>query len=183
MRLTPVRTVSMPPLPTLTHQRIGISTAGARAGRALAGSRQRLVRSAKLSTAPADATAQAVAEPLSYPGGVKLMHWIGGIGTLCCFATVQAAQRKWAPASEMMMYHKSVGLVLMGVILCRVPLRLRAKIPAPLPGNSLEHMAAKLSHVMLYAFSVVSSEVLFCTRSTRTAYCVLHRCQKAGLRD
>ena len=62
--------------------------------------RQRLVRTgAKLSTA----TAELTAETLSYPGGVKLMHWIGGLGTLCCFATVQAAQRKWAPASEMMM--------------------------------------------------------------------------------
>lgn len=52
-------------------------------------------------------------------------------------------------------YHKSFGLVLLGVILCRVPLRMAAKIPAPLPGNALEHIAAKLSHVTLYAFSIV----------------------------
>ena len=149
MRLAPVR-VATPPL--LAPQRIG-STAGRVAAR-----RPRLVRSAKLSTIP---TAEVVAEPVSYPGGVKLMHWIGGIGTLCCFATVQAAQRKWAPASEMMMYHKSFGLVLMGVILCRVPLRLKAKIPAPLPGNALEHIAAKLSHVTLYAFSIVRQRPSF----------------------
>eukprot|EP01043_Picozoa_sp_COSAG02_P018935 COSAG02_NODE_898_length_16108_cov_5.877444_2_plen_174_part_00 len=166
MRLTPVR-LSTPPL--LAHPRIGIATTGAGpASSRLATPRQRLVRSAKLSTAPASATAEAVAEPLSYSGGVELMHWIGGIGTLCCFATVQAAQRKWAPASEMMMYHKSVGLVLMGVILCRVPLRLKARVPAPLPGNALEHIAAKLSHVTLYALSVVRP-------STRTLI-LSHRC-------
>ena len=53
------------------------------------------------------------------------------------------------------MLHKSVGLCLAGLILVRVPMRLKSAVPPAVAGNALEQTAAKLSHLALYAFSIV----------------------------
>ena len=115
--------------------------------------RQRLARPSS-TAASAEASAEAAA-PESYSGFVKANHFLGAVGTLTCFATVQASQRKWWPASEAMMLHKSVGLCLAGLILVRVPIRLKSTVPPAVAGNVLEQTAAKLSHLALYAFSIV----------------------------
>jgi len=49
-----------------------------------------------------------------------------------------------------MHFHKSMGLVMFGLILPRLGARLVSKIPAHLPASSLEIFAGKLSHFALY---------------------------------
>merc|ERR1711871_1665836 len=51
-----------------------------------------------------------------------------------------------------MLIHKSTALLVVGMVLPRVLLRLVTKPPAAVPGNSLEKLAASISHASLYFF-------------------------------
>jgi 1,2-dihydroxy-3-keto-5-methylthiopentene dioxygenase len=56
---------------------------------------------------------------------------------------------------QYMFYHKSFGLLMMGMIFPRVALRLRSTVPSPPPGSVMEQFAGKLSHFALYTGMIV----------------------------
>jgi hypothetical protein len=120
--------------------------------------------------------------PASYGGTLKATHWLMAGGTLFCFGTVQvgrsfvfwrvgcsdlavdqrkrrrfqvAMNTKGSTKGQAMMLHKSMGLLLLGAILIRIPIRMSTKIPAKLPGNVLEHMAANASHFTMYTMMIL----------------------------
>mmetsp|Transcript_16838 Transcript_16838/g.31903 ORF Transcript_16838/g.31903 Transcript_16838/m.31903 type:complete len:115 (+) Transcript_16838:34-378(+) len=87
---------------------------------------------ARLSTAAGDTGA--------YTGAMKWMHWITGGAIIGCFATVQKAMntKDKKEKGKFMKLHKSLGLVVAGLVVPRVGLRLTSAIPGNLPGSSLE---------------------------------------------
>lgn len=92
----------------------------------------------------------------SYSGAMQVMHWGMGISILASVGFVQAAQweKPGKKKGELMFYHKSFGLLASGFLLPRVALRLTSKIPAHLPGQLWETIAASLTHAGLYAFMI-----------------------------
>jgi cytochrome b561 len=54
----------------------------------------------------------------------------------------------------MMMLHKSFGVTMLGLLVPRLALRAASKIPASLPGPTIQHYAGHLSHAALYSFMI-----------------------------
>lgn len=101
---------------------------------------------AKLSTAP-------VVE--RYSTASQVMHWTMGASVIGCIGFVQAAQyTKGKTKGEMMFYHKSCGTLAMGLLIPRLAVRLASKIPAHLPGSTVEVMIGKVAHLALYGFLI-----------------------------
>uniref|UniRef100_A0A7S2TWJ3 Cytochrome b561 bacterial/Ni-hydrogenase domain-containing protein n=2 Tax=Lotharella oceanica TaxID=641309 RepID=A0A7S2TWJ3_9EUKA len=103
---------------------------------------------ARLSTAAGDAGV--------YTGAMKWMHWITGGAVLGCFGTVQMAMntKDKKQKGKLMKLHKSMGLVVAGLVVPRVGMRLTSALPGHLPGSSFEQMAATASHGLFYVFMI-----------------------------
>ena len=98
----------------------------------------------------ASALEQMYAAPLRY------LHWLLAGGTIGAFAAVRDGSAQQGPDTWMMNLHKSLGVTASS----RSPrpdscLRLTTKIPAPVPGSSVEHLAAAAGHAAMYGFVVV----------------------------
>jgi len=107
--------------------------------------------SGKLAPSMRSRFSTAIGQADEYSKGVKIMHWVAGAGILSTIFFVKAAQNtKGKQKGDMMFWHKSVGLLMLGVMPVRVAARLAAKSPPPVPGNAFEIMAAKISHGVLY---------------------------------
>lgn len=98
----------------------------------------------------ASALEQMYAAPLRY------LHWLIAGGTIGAFAAVQMAQRSKGPDKmRYMNLHKSLGVTVLALTAPRLLLRLTTKIPAPVPGSSIEQLAAAAGHAAMYGFLVV----------------------------
>ena len=98
----------------------------------------------------ASALEQMYAAPLRY------LHWLIAGGTIGAFAAVQMAQRSKGPDKmRYMNLHKSLGVTVLALTAPRLLLRLTTKIPAPVPGSSVEQFAAAAGHAAMYGFVVV----------------------------
>ena len=95
--------------------------------------------------------------PEAYPASVKLFHWGMAAGILSTVGLVKAQQSTddKKKKGEYMFYHKSFGMLMLGMIFPRVALRLGASMPAPPAGSLVEHFAGKLSHFALYTGMIV----------------------------
>jgi 1,2-dihydroxy-3-keto-5-methylthiopentene dioxygenase len=118
----------------------------------------------KVAAAAAEARPRAVAEVTAYSVPVAAMHWIFAGGTLACFATVQYAMntKDKSARGKAMMYHKSVGVLLLALLVPRVAIRLMSRVPKPpVVGDGprelakAEHLAGKVSHFLLYGFVIL----------------------------
>ncbi|MEM1045785.1 MAG: cytochrome b [Pseudomonadota bacterium] len=105
---------------------------------------------------PADATADGPA----YSATARLLHWITAIGVLTMIpAGIVMVQLEWGSTlkNNLYDYHRSVGAVLMVLIIVRIAYRLLYP-PRPLPSDipSWQHGIAKFVHVSLYALLLVN---------------------------
>eukprot|EP01084_Bolivina_argentea_P221072 374524_1 len=93
----------------------------------------------------------------TYSKGTKWLHISMAAGILGCFGTVQYQQNTTDKEmkGKAMFYHKSIGLLVGMAMVPRLALRFASKVPSPLPGSPLEHMAAKASHIAFYGFLTV----------------------------
>ena len=88
----------------------------------------------------------------------KALHWIMALGILAMFILGWVAVT--APVSptklELFIWHKSMGLSLLGLVCVRLLWRLTNKTPIP-PSNvsPLEHRLAKAGHAMLYLLMIL----------------------------
>ena len=90
-----------------------------------------------------------------YAPALRYLHWLIAGGTIGTFACVQIAQRvKGKDKMYWMKLHKSLGLTVLALTAPRLLLRLTTKIPAPVPGSSLEQAAAAAGHAAMYGFLV-----------------------------
>lgn len=91
-----------------------------------------------------------------YAPALRYLHWLIAGSTIGAFACVQIAQRvKGAEKAKYMMLHKSLGLTVLALTAPRLLLRLTTKIPAAVPGSSVEQAAAAVGHAAMYGFLVV----------------------------
>lgn len=101
-----------------------------------------------------------------YAGGLQWLHWAMAAGFAVTMGTVKLSQ--WTTADTpwnggrtkgktkgmLMTIHKSTAVLLTAAIVPRAALKLLTKMPSALPGGTLEHLAANVSHVLLYGFMI-----------------------------
>ncbi|EOD30660.1 hypothetical protein EMIHUDRAFT_423947 [Emiliania huxleyi CCMP1516] len=99
-----------------------------------------------------------------YAGGLQWLHWAMAAGFAVTLGTAKLSQ--WTTADTpwnggrtkgqtkgyLMTIHKSTAVLLTAAIVPRVALKLLTRVPAALPGGRLEHLAADVSHGLLYGF-------------------------------
>ena len=56
-----------------------------------------------------------------------------------------------------MFYHKSCGVLALGLLFPRIALRLTSRLPAAVEGTKLEHFAANASHVCVPVGNTISA--------------------------
>uniref|UniRef100_A0A6B2LKS5 Cytochrome b561 bacterial/Ni-hydrogenase domain-containing protein n=1 Tax=Arcella intermedia TaxID=1963864 RepID=A0A6B2LKS5_9EUKA len=80
------------------------------------------------------------------------MHWAMAGGVIGIIGTAKAAQNTKVDAekAKYMWVHKSLGLMMAGLIVPRAVLRVMTRDPRPLPGPTVQHYAGALSHGVLY---------------------------------
>lgn len=94
---------------------------------------------------------------LQWGAVAKTLHWIMALAILIMFALGWLAAS--APVSptklKLFMWHKSIGLTLLGLVCVRLFWRFTNQIPAPPPGiSSTENTLARLGHAALYALMI-----------------------------
>ena len=98
-------------------------------------------------------TATSTEELGRYPTSMQFMHWATGGSLIACIGLVNYAQYlKGKEKMNIMFYHKSFGLLAAGLIAPRILVRLASKVPSPIPGSTLEMLAARVTHAALYGF-------------------------------
>ncbi|WP_214470119.1 cytochrome b [Mesorhizobium sp. dw_380] len=92
-----------------------------------------------------------------YGWGMIILHWLIGIIFIgqfgLGFVMVRIASQR--TAFELIQLHKSLGFLLLGLIILRIAWRLgNAAPPLPPSVGPLERRAAPLAHLALYAFQI-----------------------------
>ena len=114
----------------------------------------RYKRSMRPKPSSIDAGRRAEPAPASWNGGVKFFHWLIALLILVQFALGWlAVSWRLSPAKlDLFVWHKSIGVLVLALVLLRLAWRLLAP-PAPaLPAHMppWERAAAHASHVLLY---------------------------------
>ncbi len=97
--------------------------------------------------------------PEKYPVSMRLMHWLMAICLLGMIASgwYMSGLDGDAPNKyDLYPWHKSFGVLLLGLILLRIIIRLKSTLPEiqnTIPGN--EQMLAKVAHFLLYALMLL----------------------------
>ena len=107
----------------------------------------------------------AEAAPERYSAATRVLHAVSGGGMLGCVGLVLWAQSlpAWKDCTpeeskkkgDIMFYHKSLGLTMLGVMIPRVAMRLVTRAPAHLPGPAAMQLAGQASHLALYGLVIV----------------------------
>jgi cytochrome b561 len=101
-----------------------------------------------------DAGPQAAPPPATWNGGVKFFHWVIALLILVQFALGWlAASWRLSPAKlDLFVWHKSIGVLVLALVLLRLAWRLAAPAAPALPAHmpAWERTAARASHVLLY---------------------------------
>ena len=102
--------------------------------------------------------------PTSYSNGIKIMHFIQGVG-ICGIALTgyiasgidpkKATEAEKKYKSNLMHYHKSFGIIMFGCIFPRLYFRFANTLPAHVSASSLEVLGGKLMHYALYGMLVI----------------------------
>lgn len=94
-----------------------------------------------------------------YNGLMRTMHWLMAIliiGMLALGLYLEELPKDAPNRMELFGYHKSFGVIALGLILIRIVIRLRSHVPAlPVAMSSLEKLAAKVGHKLLYLLMVL----------------------------
>eukprot|EP01036_Dinobryon_divergens_P034002 gene34002-43931_t len=94
----------------------------------------------------------------AYSLGLQILHWMMGGSMVACVGLVLAAQNEKDKKlkGSYMFFHKSFGLLSMGLLGPRLLSRFASKLPGPVAGSSsVEQLAATASHWVLYGFAIV----------------------------
>eukprot|EP00009_Paramoeba_aestuarina_P001592 CAMPEP_0201516840 /NCGR_PEP_ID=MMETSP0161_2-20130828/8077_1 /ASSEMBLY_ACC=CAM_ASM_000251 /TAXON_ID=180227 /ORGANISM="Neoparamoeba aestuarina, Strain SoJaBio B1-5/56/2" /LENGTH=161 /DNA_ID=CAMNT_0047914127 /DNA_START=311 /DNA_END=793 /DNA_ORIENTATION=- len=97
----------------------------------------------------------------AYGPALSALHWMGALGFIGCTisgyvaTTIPWDKKKTTPEKfqfklQLMHLHKSVGLLMLGLMIPRLAVRLGSKIPPAPPGPAWEVYAGHASHLALY---------------------------------
>lgn len=95
--------------------------------------------------------------PERYSRSALTLHWL--IAAALAFQLGLGEMLEHAPRAarlDIVMFHATVGVTILLLTLVRVGVRLARPIPAPLPDASWTHRAARVTHVLLYAFMLLA---------------------------
>ncbi|WP_095200727.1 cytochrome b [Mesorhizobium carmichaelinearum] len=95
--------------------------------------------------------------PTRYGWATILLHWLIGVLFIGQFALgfIMVRIQSQRTAFELIQLHKSLGFLLLGLIILRIAWRLgNAAPPLPPSVGTLERRTAPLAHLALYAFQV-----------------------------
>ncbi|VTU19431.1 hypothetical protein H6CHR_01181 [Variovorax sp. PBL-H6] len=103
---------------------------------------------------PVDARRQAGPAPAAWSGGIKFFHWLIGLLILVQFALgwLAVSWRLSPTKLDLFVWHKSIGVLVLALVLLRLAWRLAAPAAPALPAHmpAWERTAARASHVLLY---------------------------------
>jgi len=101
-----------------------------------------------------DAGRQAAPAPTAWNGGVKFFHWLIALLILIQFTLgwLAVSWRLSPTKLDLFVWHKSIGVVVLALVLLRLAWRLAAPAAPALPPHmpAWERIAAHASHVLLY---------------------------------
>jgi len=89
----------------------------------------------------------------------KWLHW--GTAVLFLGSYVSVYYRHWFTEKETpenwiaLQLHLSIGITIAVVVVLRIIWRLNNRVPDPEPGTKLEHLAAHVGHLALYAIMII----------------------------
>ena len=94
-----------------------------------------------------------------YGSIAKWIHWITALLFLGSYAsvyyrhwfTVEKTPENWTA----LQLHLSIGITIAVVVVLRIIWKIMNRSPDPQPGSRLEHLAAKLGHLALYAVMII----------------------------
>ena len=95
----------------------------------------------------------------NYGSIAKWLHW--GTAVLFLGSYVSVYYRHWFTEKETpenwiaLQLHLSIGITIAVVVALRIIWRLSNRVPNPEPGTKLEHLAAHVGHLALYAVMVI----------------------------
>jgi cytochrome b561 len=91
-----------------------------------------------------------------YDSTIRWLHWSMAAGIIPCVALVKLAQdtQDNVKKGQLMFYHKSIGLTMLGLIFPRLYLSMTRKAPALPNPNVLLQYASLASHKLFYALLV-----------------------------
>ncbi len=95
----------------------------------------------------------------AYGSIARWLHWSTALLFLASYITVY--YRHWFTEEKTpenwtaLQLHLSVGVTIAVIVALRIAWRLSNPTPAPEPGSRLEHLAAELGHIALYAVMVL----------------------------
>ena len=95
----------------------------------------------------------------NYGSIAKWLHW--GTAVLFLGSYVSVYYRHWFTEKETpenwiaLQLHLSIGITIAVVVVLRIIWRLTNRVPAPEPGTKLEHLAAHVGHLTLYAIMII----------------------------
>jgi len=95
----------------------------------------------------------------NYGSIAKWLHWITAILFLGSYVSVY--YRHWfteakTPANwTALQLHLSIGTTIAVIVVLRILWKLSNRSPDPVPGSRLEHLAAKIGHLALYAIMII----------------------------
>src|SRR5689334_13252689 len=103
---------------------------------------------------PFDAGRQTGPAPAAWNGGVKFFHWLIALLILVQFALGWlAVSWRLSPVKlDLFVWHKSMGMLVLALVLLRLAWRLAAPAAPALPAHMpvWERIAARASHALLY---------------------------------
>ena len=94
----------------------------------------------------------------SYGSMARWLHWITAVLMLAAYVIVYWAELNYAHSSppwrRLVQAHTSVGMTIGAVVLFRLYWRLVNVVPRPEPVSPIQHLAARISHLLLYLFMI-----------------------------
>ncbi len=110
----------------------------------------------------------------NYGSIAKWFHW--GTAVLFLGSYVSVYYRHWFTEKETpenwiaLQLHLSIGVTIAVVVILRILWRLNNRAPDPEPGTRLEHLAAHLGHMALYAIMIIMPVTGYIGTGVNTEY-------------
>ena len=110
----------------------------------------------------------------SYGSIAKWLHW--GTAILFLGSYVSVYYRHWFTVKETpenwiaLQMHLSIGVTIAVVVALRIIWRFNNRVPDPEPGTKLEHLAAHVGHLALYAIMVIMPVTGYIGTGVNTEY-------------
>ncbi len=110
----------------------------------------------------------------NYGSIAKWFHW--GTAVLFLGSYVSVYYRHWFTEKETpenwiaLQLHLSIGVTIAVVVILRILWRLNNRVPDPEPGTRLEHLAAHLGHMALYAIMIIMPVTGYIGTGVNTEY-------------